>query len=245
MYPVAILAGGLGTRMAALAGGRPKALLPVAGRPFIDFKLAGLAAEGAERVVLLLGHGGEAVARHVGDGERYGLRVTAVFEGPALLGTGGALRRALGRLGEVFWATYGDTYLRAPMAAAEAAFERLGCEGLMTVLRNRDRWDVSNVRLMGGLVAEYEKTAPPGTYEHIDYGLSILRSETVRAFPPGEVFDLGEVFARLIGRRSLAAFEVTERFYEVGVPEGYRETDEFLRSSGEWERLAAITSRPP
>jgi NDP-sugar pyrophosphorylase family protein len=233
-----VLAGGLGTRMAAITGANtPKVLLPVAGRPFIDFKLASLAAEGIERVVLLLGHGASLIADHVGSGARYGLRVMCRSDGPVLLGTGGAIRRALDVLGSVFWVTYGDTYLRVPMGEIEGAFGVGNPEGMMTVLRNRDRWDQSNLRVEQRLVVEHRKGAAPGTYEYIDYGLAILGRETLEAFPAESPFDLEQAFQRLIARRRMGAYVVSQRFYEIGSPEGYRQTDEFLRASHEWERL--------
>lgn len=231
MLPIAVLAGGLGTRMAAVTGpDLPKALLRVAGRPFVDWKLEGLAAQGIRRVVLLLGHGAGPIAEHVGDGGRYGLDVAVVEDGPALLGTGGALRRALSHLGDAFWVTYGDTYLRAPMGEIEADFRSRRPGGLMTVLRNRDLWDHSNVRIEDGWVVEYRKDAPAGTYELIDYGMSIFTVGALLPFPAGEPFDLRAVIGRLIEDRALAAWEVTERFYEIGSPEGFLDTEAFLRS---------------
>ena len=232
MYPVAVLAGGLGTRMAKRTGPRlPKALLDVAGRPFIDFKLAQLAAGGITKVVLLLGHGAEAIADHVGDGAAYGLHLDIVPDGEILLGTGGAVRRALPQLGDTFWVTYGDTYLSVPMAEVEEAFRRAGRQGLMTVFRNRDAWDASNVELREGLVAEYRKGVPRGTYEYIDYGMSILTAGAFAPFPPGTAFDLGAVLQSLIAAGELAAFEVEERFYEIGSEAGYQATDAYLRAA--------------
>jgi NDP-sugar pyrophosphorylase family protein len=238
VLPVAVLAGGLGTRMADISGPTtPKALLRVAGRAFIDFKLASLAAEGVKRVVLLLGHGDRLIADHVGTGADYGLHVTCRSDGPTLLGTGGAVRRALDLLGEAFWVTYGDTFLRAPMAEIEATFHSRGIEAMMTVLRNRDRWDRSNVHIEKGLVVEHRKGSPPGSYEYIDYGLAILRREPVETFPAGSPFDLEQVFQLLIANGTMGAYVVSRRFYEIGTPEGYRQTNEFLRTSGEWKRL--------
>ena len=231
MMPVAVLAGGLGTRMAGVvAEGMPKVLVPVAGRPFLDFKLASLAAQGVDRVVLLLGHGADRVAEYLGGGRPFGMEVGIVLDGPELMGTGGAVRRALPHLGDRFWVTYGDTYLRAPMAAAEEAFAGSGWAGLMTVLENGDAWDRSNVRVESGLIVEYRKGAPAGTFRHIDYGLLLLEAMVFGAWPEGEPFDLAEVLGRLVGERRLGAFEVTERFYEVGSPEGYREAQAFLSS---------------
>ncbi|TMK38073.1 MAG: nucleotidyl transferase [Actinobacteria bacterium] len=231
MYPVAVLAGGLGTRMARRTGPRlPKALLEVAGRPFIDFKLAQLAAEGVTQVVMLLGHGAEAIADHVGDGAAYGLHLDIVPDGEVLLGTGGAVRRAVPQLGDAFWVTYGDTYLSVPMAEVEEGFRCACRQGLMTVFRNRDTWDLSNVALREGLVAEYRKGAAPGTYEYIDYGMSILTTGAFASFPPGTTFDLAEVLQSLIAARELAGFEVEERFYEIGSEAGFQETDTHLRA---------------
>jgi NDP-sugar pyrophosphorylase family protein len=239
MYPVAVLAGGLGTRMAKRTGPRlPKALLEVAGRPFIDFKLGQLAEEGATRVVMLLGHGAGAIAEHVGDGAAYGLDIEILHDGEALLGTGGAVRRALPLLGEAFWVTYGDTFLQVPMAEVEEAFRGCGRQGLMTVFKNADAWDASNVALREGLVAEYRKGAPSGTFTYIDYGMSILTAGAFAPSSPGAAFDLGEVLQSLIAGRELAGFEVAERFYEIGSEAGYEETDAYLR-----ERVAGEVSR--
>jgi NDP-sugar pyrophosphorylase family protein len=220
----------------------PKALFPVAGRPFLDFKLASLAAGGVRRVVLLLGHRAEQVVAHLSrlaPAEILGLDVTVLTDGPQLLGTGGAVRRSLHELGDSFWVTYGDTYLRAPMAAVEERFDEGRWDGVMTVLENRDAWDRSNVRVEDGRVAEYRKGAPAGTFRHIDYGLLLFGAAAFDPWGEGERFDLSDVVVRLVEGRRLGAFEVTDRFYEVGRPDGYRETDRFLTEAGEWERLTA------
>src|SRR5690348_1894505 len=94
----------------------PKALLPVAGAPFIDAKLHQLAQLGAHEVVLLTGHGAARIAEYVGDGRRWGLAARHVVDGDVLLGTGGAVRRALDVLGDPFWVTFGDTLVWVPAA---------------------------------------------------------------------------------------------------------------------------------
>jgi NDP-sugar pyrophosphorylase family protein len=241
--PVAVLAGGLGSRMTAGPGRTmPKVLLPVAGRPFLDFKLASLAAAGVERVVLLLGHRAEQVVAHLtrlAPGDGLGLDVTVRTDGPHLLGTGGAVRRSLDQLGDAFWVTYGDTYLHVPMGEVEERWDQGGWEGVMTVFENRDAWDRSNVRVEGGRVAEYRKGAPAGTFRHIDYGLLLLGAAAFAPWGEGERFDLADVVARLVERGRLGTFEVADRFYEVGRPEAYEEADRFLTGSREWERLTA------
>ena len=230
MLTVAVLAGGLGTRLRSLTGDvLPKVMAPVLEHPFIDYKLAGLSAAGAERVVLLVGHQGEQIKARVGDGARYGLQVSYVEDGPALRGTGGALRHALDGLADAFWVTYGDTLLEVPMPEAEAAFAASNLDGLMTVLHNRDRYEPSNVRVERGLVVEYAKDPRPAHAEHIDYGMLAFRREAFAAWPDEEAFDLGAVLESLIARDSMLAFEVTERFHDIGTVEALRETEAFLR----------------
>lgn len=239
MFPVVILAGGLGTRVASVTGGSlPKVLLPVGDRPFIDVKLAGLAAQGAEDVVLLVAHGAEQVRAHVGDGASLGLRVHCVEDPGGPLGTGGAVRAALAHLPDTFWVTYGDTFLRAPMAEIERCFVASRRLGLMTVLHNRDELETSNVDINGSLVTAYDKACPPGNHEYIDYGLLLLGREAFSPHPAGEAFDLGDLIRDLVRRRQLLAFPVSERFYHVGTPEALSEAAAFLRRERVWERLS-------
>lgn len=230
MLPAVVLAGGLGTRVASLTGGRlPKALIEVGGRPFVDHKIEQLRSYGIGEVVLLVGHGADALVAHVGDGSRYGLRVRCIPDGPDLLGTGGAVRAALDELAPVFWLTYGDTLLAAPMAEIEAWFLASPHQSLMTVLHNRDEWETSNVDVVGDMVAAYEKGRRPGTFEYIDYGLLLFRAEAFGAFPAGTAFDLGQVVRAQVAERRMAAYVVHERFHDVGTPEAVAETDAVLR----------------
>jgi histidinol-phosphate phosphatase family protein len=243
MQPVVILAGGHGTRVRRLTGpDLPKALLPVDRRPFIDFKLASLAAAGVTDVVLLVGHGGAALREHVGSGATLGLRVTYVDEGDELLGTGGAIAQALPRFADPFWVTYGDNLLQVPMADVERTLEKADALGVMTTFENRDRWERSNVSVAGGLVAAHEKGDPPGTHQWIDYGMLLLRRTAFDEYQPGSEFDLGDVLRSLVAQRRLVAFPVRERFHDVGTEEGWRETDAWARDTGLWARLERARS---
>lgn len=230
---IAILAGGLGTRIAAITGGSlPKALIPVAGAPFIDHKLGEARRLGADKVVLLLGHGADQIASHVGDGTRFGLDVVTVVDGPRLLGTGGALKRAVASLTERAWVTYGDTLLDPDLGAAEATAAQNSCAAVMTVLHNRDRWEPSNTSVRDGKVVAYGKGAPRGTHDYIDYGYLLLPTAVLQEIDD-EVFDLSMVVERLIDARQLAAFTVTDRFHDIGTPEGLAETDAWLSARNE------------
>jgi len=230
VLPAVILAGGLGTRLADVTGGlHPKALVEVAGRPFIDWKLAELAAAGITDVLLLVGHHGDAVATHVGDGTAFGVRARFLADGDVLLGTGGSIRRALPELPDAFWVTYGDSLLRVDVAAAETAFARSQDVGLMTVWHNRNALGPSNALVRGGMVVEYSKQPPPEDAEHIDYGMLLVTRAAFAETPPDQAFDLAVVLSELARTGRLGAFAVAERFYEIGDASTLRETDAELR----------------
>ena len=233
-----ILAGGLGTRMRDVSGAEPKALLQVGGRPFIDHQLDLLARGGVEQVVICIGYGGAEVRSHVADGDAFGLEVRYVDEGDALRGTAGALRLALdeGALAAAFGVLYGDSYLPIELQPVWDAFQASPLPALMTVLRNDDRWDTSNAMVEDGRVVLYDKRgADPTAVERrwIDYGLSVLEARLIAdRVPEAAVADLADLYHELSLAGQLAAFEVDERFYEVGSPEGLADLERHLGLGG-------------
>lgn len=229
LAPIAVLVGGLGTRLGEHAGDRPKALVEIAGEPFVFHQLRLLAAHGAGRVVLCVGHLGELIAEAVGNGSELGLDVRYSFDGPVLAGTAGALRQALDLLGDTFLVLYGDAYLRIDYRAVQSAFASSGRPALMTVLHNQGRWGPSNATFADGVVVRYDKYAPAEHDEWIDYGVGVLSSKVLERLEPREP-DLARVYSRLAERGRLAGYEATERFYEIGTPSALRETEEFLLS---------------
>ena len=231
-----ILAGGLGTRMWPRARTVPKTMLPVAGHPFAHWQLRWLADSGVTSVVYCVGYLGSQVRDYVADGAAWGLQVDYVDEGAALRGTAGALRLALdqGVLQEHFLVLYGDSYLQIDPAAVHAAAITAGAPALMTVYENSGRWDTSNVVLEGDRVRRYDKGVSPVPTEMrwIDYGLSVIERDLVaRRVVPDEVADLAPVMATLAHQGDLAAYLATERFYEIGSPEGLAEVEEALAGS--------------
>ncbi|MBA3353475.1 MAG: NTP transferase domain-containing protein [Blastocatellia bacterium] len=227
--PVAILAGGLATRLRPITEKIPKALVEVAGQPFIEHQLALLRTHGYTRVVLCVGYLGEMLEQHLGNGSRFGMSISYVADGPKLLGTGGALRRALPRLGDSFFVLYGDSYLPSEYGSVENAFQLSTKPALMTVLKNNNRWDTSNVVYRDGLIVCYDKRTQSEEMQFIDYGLSALNAQLLEKYEDGAAFDLSEVFSKLASEGELAGFEVTERFYEIGSPTGLAETALYLQ----------------
>ncbi len=230
MLPVAILAGGLATRLRPVTDSVPKALLPVAGRPFIAWQLELLARQGITHVVLCLGFLGRQIQAVVEDGMGFGVKIRYAYDGDTLLGTGGALRHALPLLGDSFFVLYGDSYLTCSFAQVQAAYYVAEAPALMTIVRNEDRWDKSNVRYRDGRIVEYNKRSPTGDMAHIDYGLGVLSARTLRERPDGTCFDLADLYHELALRGELAGLEVGERFYEIGSPAGLDDTERYLRT---------------
>jgi N-acetyl-alpha-D-muramate 1-phosphate uridylyltransferase len=229
MIPVAILAGGLATRLGQVSKTVPKALIPVAGEPFIAHQLRLLRRENVERVVLCVGHLGSLIQDFVGDGARFGLEVAYSEDGEKLLGTGGALRQAQPLLGEAFFVLYGDSYLDIDYTPVTAAFRGSGASALMTVFRNQGRWDTSNVLFDGIHVVRYDKRAPTPDMHYIDYGLGLLTAEVLAGRPAATAFDLADVYTALAAAGRLAGYEAKQRFYEIGTSAGLAETDAYLR----------------
>jgi len=227
--PVAILAGGLATRLRPITEHIPKVLVPVAGKPFLAHQLALLRQRGVRRAVLCLGHLGEMVEREFGGGRQHGVQLQYSYDGPVLLGTGGALKRALPLLGEEFFVLYGDSYLPIDFKPVADFFAHSGRLGLMTVYRNQGRYDTSNVVFGDGEIKVYDKKRQLPEMQHIDYGLSLFKAKAFEGWPADKPFDLADVMQRLVTGNQLAGFEVKERFYEIGSHGGLAELEELLR----------------
>jgi NDP-sugar pyrophosphorylase family protein len=227
-----VLAGGLGTRMGAWTERMPKALIPVGGRPFAELQMQWLASQGVTEVVYSIGYRGDMLREALGDGSRWSLPIRYVDEGADLRGTGGALRLAADHeaLDAAFLVLYGDSFLPVDFADVFTTFLRSSQPGLMTVFRNNGQWDRSNASYLEGRV-RYDKRRPTPDMHYIDYGLSALTRDVIdERVPSGAVFDLADLFHVLSLEDLLAGYEVSERFYEIGSPEGLRQLEQYLQS---------------
>jgi len=235
---VAILAGGLATRMQPLTEKKPKVLIDVAGEPFLSHQLRLLKKHGLTKIVLCVGHLGEMIVAKYGNGLEWGVRIDYSFDGEKLLGTGGALIKALPKLGDTFYVIYGDSYLPIDYSKVEDAFTHSNRSALMTVFENNGHFDNSNVRYENGEIINYSKTDRDATMKHIDYGLSLFRSSAFKEYPANTFIDLSEVQNNLCSRGALGGYEVHERFYEIGSPAGLKDLETLLT-----EAVSARTKR--
>ncbi len=234
LLPVAILAGGLATRMRPATEKIPKSLLEVGGEPFVNQQLKLLKRKGVDRVVLCVGYLGEMVREVVGDGHQFGLHVDYSFDGAELRGTGGAIKNALPKLGDRFFVMYGDSYLDCDFSAIQNHFvheeKSSGAKALMTVFKNNGLWDRSNIEFDGSRILVYDKRNITPCMLHIDYGLGIFNADRFDSIGDRGTFDLADLYGQTLKDGVLAAFEVPTRFYEIGSPQGLEETDALLRS---------------
>jgi NDP-sugar pyrophosphorylase family protein len=228
-FPVAILAGGMATRLRPITEKIPKLLVEVAGEPFFSHQLRLLKQAGLTRIVLCAGHLGEQIVARYGDGTKWGVHIEYSFDGPRLLGTGGALIRALPKLGDAFYVLYGDSYLPTDYAAVGDFFQKSGRLGLMTVFENRGRYETSNVWFEAGEIKLYDKKHPGPQMHHVDYGLGVFRAAAFDGLARDAAVDLAGVQQALVARHQLAGYEIKQRFYEIGSPTGLIELNDLLR----------------
>ncbi|MDR3425660.1 MAG: sugar phosphate nucleotidyltransferase [Alphaproteobacteria bacterium] len=227
---LALLAGGLATRLYPITEKIPKSMLLIAGEPFIAHQLRQIRAKGVRKVVLCVGYLGEQVRDFVGNGAAFGLEVDYSQDGDVRLGTGGALKKALPKLGDAFLVMYGDSYLPTAFAPVADFFRASQRQALMTVYHNAGLWDQSNVVFKDGQILAYDKNNKTPEMTHIDYGLGAFRASAFDAYADNVVLDLADVYRDLLSARQLAGYEVRERFYEIGSFAGMRETDTFLKN---------------
>ncbi len=222
-----ILAGGLGTRLRPMTEKIPKAMTPVRGRPFIEYQIELLKAAGVDELVICVGHLGDMIERHVGNGRKFGLSVSYSHDGATLLGPAGALKRAEPLVQERFFVTYGDAYLRAPYRSIMDSLAGSDRLGIMTVFRNYGKYGRSDVSVDGGFVVRYDKGGGSGL-EWVNFGISALRKGALALIPAGRACGEEEFYGSLISRKELLAFPVEERFYEIGNPASLAEFERFI-----------------
>jgi NDP-sugar pyrophosphorylase family protein len=225
---VVILAGGLATRLKNRTRNLPKSMITVGNRPFLEYQLELLKNAGITEIVLCIGYLGEQIQMYFGDGSKYGIDITYSSEDHPL-GTAGALKKAENLLNDVFFTLYGDSYLFLDFSNIMSYFRSHDKSALMTVYRNHDQYDKSNTVINSGLVTKYSKQEKTADMLYIDYGVNVFRKEILQMIPDSEFYPLEDLFIKLIAEQELLAFEVKQRFYEIGSPDGLREFEQYAK----------------
>ena len=227
---MAILAGGLATRLQPLTEKIPKSMIMVEGKPFLQYQLEFLKQDGIIDIVLCVGYLSEPIETYFGDGKRFGVEIKYSKEDERLLGTAGALKNAETLLEEEFFVMYGDSYLFLNFKEVFWHFQKFNKSALMVVYKNYDKYDKSNVNVEEGMVKKYDKKHKTKDMVYIDYGVSILRKEVLDMVPENQVYSLEGLFPALIKQKEMLAFETKERFYEIGSHRGLEEFKKYVLS---------------
>ncbi|MBO4904577.1 MAG: HAD-IIIA family hydrolase [Lachnospiraceae bacterium] len=218
---VVVLMGGLGTRLKEYTKECPKSLVEVCGKPFFDYQLDLLTAWGFKKFVFLIGYKADMIEEYYGDGSSRGISIKYSYDGEKLLGTGGAVRAALDLLEDDFLLLYGDSFMDIDYAETLYRYQRgkaAGARALMTVLRNNNRFDKSNVVMNGNDLVLYDKNNPTAEMNYIDYGVCMYERSLFEAFDEDEAFDIATIQHDLSVKGKMTAQIVTKRFYEIGSP---------------------------
>jgi len=231
IFPVVILAGGLATRLRPITEEIPKALIDIQGKPFIAYQLRLLSESGIRKVILCVGYRGEIIQDVIGNGTKYNLHIEFSFDGPQLLGTAGSIKKVLYLLGDHFFVLYGDSFLPCNYRKIQNAFEQIDKLAMMSVFRNEGRWDQSNVEFRDGQILAYDKKHPNPHMQHIDYGLGVFKKASFQIVPDYQPYDLDVLYQNLLNQNELAAYEVKERFYEIGSFSGLEEFRNFIANN--------------
>ena len=230
LFPIVILAGGLATRLGSLSKTTPKSLILVNEEPFIVHQLRLLKNQGFKKIVVCIGYLGNLIQKYVGDGKQFGLSVTYSEDGKKLLGTAGAIKNALSILEENFFVLYGDSYLMIDYKKIQQFFMQQSKPALMTIFKNNDTGDNSNIEFNDNGIIKYDKKNKTINMTYIDYGLALFKKNI---FTSNDYFyDLSDVFQKLLKQKQLANYEVNQRFYEIGSFAGLRELKNFLTKNG-------------
>lgn len=247
---VAILAGGLATRLRPLTQTLPKAMIEIEGKPFLAYQLELLKKMGLVNIVLCVGYEGQQIETYFGKGEPFGVELHYSYDGATLLGTGGALQKAFPLLDEVFLVLYGDSYLPLDYLPIVSHFLKQYRHdfsqaplGLMTVYENNSRFERSNVHFSNGKIRGYDKQTLLPEMKHIDWGLGIFSKKAFVLFEADTrkqtdlcqidpSFDLAELYQYLVSTERLLGLEVFQRFYEIGSPSGLQEFREYIQHQG-------------
>lgn len=228
------LAGGLGTRISGITENKvPKALVEVGGVPFLHFKILSLIEMGFTSLDLLVGVHGEQIERFIKSRRYQDLEIRCFSDGLELLGTAGSIRAILDHLPESFWVTYADSYVVAEIGTVEKTGEFSG-KSIMTVLKNQDNVETSNVSLSadGNFVTSYEQNPPRKSHQWIDYGLLRFEKSTFENITRSKNVDLRTVIETLISNNKLKALQTKHLFWDIGTPERLNATTEEFRRRG-------------
>ncbi len=228
--PILVLAGGKGTRLKNLAAQTPKYLMPVTeSKVFADVHLEWLKSLGFHQIFLSIGHLGDQIRAHCGNGSQWGLQIQYLEDGEIPLGTGGAVRKALQFPFNELCVTYGDTILNFSLSEILKHYRDSKALGVMTIYENKVPGHQCNATLEGPWVI-YDKMRPETGWKYIDYGFLLLSRPLIESFDSTTPLDLSTPLSSASRQKKILGFPVQDRFWEIGSPEALSEFQQRFKS---------------
>jgi len=224
-----ILAGGKGTRLGHLTNNTPKPMIPINGKPFLQYQLKYIRSFGFHDVLLLVGYLSDKILEYFEDGSKFDIQLQYSLE-DSLLGTGGALKNAEKMLDEEFLLLNGDTFLAIDYQELVSYFHRNDTSATITVYDNPDRIFRNNIALgESDFVVAYSKRDTEGM-GYVDAGAMVLKRDVLNRIPEHEKYSLEEqIFPRLIDQKEMRAHVTNLRFYDMGTMEGIKAVESILK----------------
>lgn len=225
---VVILAGGRGVRLRPITTEIPKPMVEVKDKPFLQYLLEYIKSFGYNNFLILVGYLGEVIEDYFGTGSTYGINIDYSYD-KELLGTGGALKKAEGKLDKKFFLVNGDTFLKINYKELEKTFFELKKSGIITVYENIQSEFTNNIQIgEANSILDYNKRNSDGL-TYVDAGVYVFQKEILKYIPPNLRCSLEEdVFQKLIRKKKLSAFISKEKFYDIGTIQRLKEIEEVL-----------------
>jgi NDP-sugar pyrophosphorylase family protein len=226
-----ILCGGLATRLGHHVKAIPKSMIPIEGKPFLEYQIENLKNHSIKDIILCIGHLWDKIENYFGDGSNFGVNIKYNHDGKKLLGPIGAVKNAEHMLDDIFFIMYGDSYLFVNFNRVQSSFIKYDKPGMMVVYKNNNKYDKSNLLVEGNMVVGHKEKHKIKEMNYIDYGTSILRKDVLELVPKNTYYSTETFFSNLIDKRQLLAFEVKERFYHIGNPDALKEFNEYIKNN--------------
>jgi len=210
--------GGLATRLGKLTKNKPKSLIDIQGKPFLERQLELIKNYDFDELILCIGCLGDQIKQYFQDGKKFGISIK--YSRDDGLGPIGAIKQAEPFLRPSFFMMYGDSYL--PAVNFNEMYNRFGNQeklALMAVWHNNNAIDTSNINVKHGAVI----SAGDFDSDYIDYGTTVMHKKALQYVPPNQPFSTESFWKLLSSKHELAAYEITERFYHIGNPERLNE----------------------
>ncbi len=227
---IAIICGGLATRLGGLAKKIPKSMMDIQGKPFLEYQIEMLKKQNIKDIVLCVGHLSESIESYFEDGKKFGVDIKYSYDGDKKLGPMGAIKNAEELLKKEFFIMYGDSYVFVDFSKVYGFYKKNSKLVCMVVYKNENKYDKSNLIVENKRVVGHKDLDKKGEIKYIDYGTSLLNKKSLDFITENSFCSTEEFFKKMILKNELSAYEVKKRFYHIGNPKALEEFRIFIKN---------------